>query len=145
MALDIIWEETLVHTCTLLRALLLPDSDGRGMPVMTGYTVIASNLPYLNYSTRNFSQPSEIGRVLEPSQISVQWGYSTPDAPWQDGDLLRDTTIYENGSHGLLFGVVFRILGPPTRYDPMPRGIAESSFSNVELRQLPRVPQGLPA
>jgi hypothetical protein len=140
MGLDIIWAETLRHRCTLYRALINPNSDGRGEPAMSGYTVIATDFAYLNYSTRNFSQPSEIGRVLQPSVISVQWGYSTPDAPWEDGDLLRDTT-----AGGLLFGVVFRILGPPTRYDSIPLDIAESAFSNVELRQLPRAPVGLPA
>jgi hypothetical protein len=140
VALDIIWSETLVHVGVLYRPIVDANSDGGGTPSESGYQVITAALQYLNYSTRNFSEPSAIGRILQPSIISVQWGFSTPDAPWQDGDLILDAT-----PGGLLSGLAFRILGPPTQYDPMPAGIDESSFSMVELRQLPRVPAEIAA
>jgi hypothetical protein len=128
MPLDIIWAETLVHLGTLYRPAVNPNSDGGGTPGGEGWTLVTAALQYLNYSTRNFSQPSAIGRILEPSSISVQWGYSTPDAPWHDQDVVLDQT-----PGGLLFGLAFRVLGPPTQYDPMPIGIVESAFSQVEL------------
>jgi hypothetical protein len=140
MSLDIIWEESLVHTGKLYRPQVDPNSDGGGTPGNRGWVVVAAAFEYLNYSTQNFSQPSSIGRILEPSSISVQWGYSTPDCPWKEADIILDQT-----PGGLLFGLAFRILGPPTQYDAMPRGIAESAFSKVELRQEPHVPEGLPA
>lgn len=138
MALDIIWEECLVHVGDVYRQGFDPNSDGSGTPGSTGWGLVRAGLRYLNFSTRNFSQPSEIGRILQPSIISVQWGFSTPDAPWQDTDLIMDRT-----PGGLLNGMAFRILGPPTAYDPIPAGILEASFSMVELRQEPRVPVGL--
>jgi len=139
MALDIIWAETLVHTGKLFRATVNPNSDGGGTPGNYGWSIVVASFQYLNFSTRNFSQPAFMGRTLSPSEISVQWGYSLPDTPWQDQDLILDQT-----PGGLLFGLAFRILGPPTQFDPMPIGIAESAYSQVELRQLPHVPQGLP-
>ena len=138
MALDIIWSETLVHTGKLFRAVVDPNSDGGGTPGSRAWTVVVASFAYLNFSTRNFAQPSLLGRVLSPSEISVQWGYSLPDTPWQDQDLLLDQT-----PGGLLFGLAFRILGPPTQFDPMPIDIAESAYSQVELRQLPHVPAGV--
>lgn len=137
--MDIIWAECLRHVGKLYRHTVAPNTDGGGTPGNRGWTIVTASFPYLNYSTQNFAPPSVVGRILEPSSISVQWGYSTPDCPWKDADLILDQT-----PGGLLFGVAFRILGPPTQFDSMPLDIAESSFSKVELRQLPHVPADLP-
>jgi len=138
--MDIIWSECLVHTGKLYRHTVAPNTDGGGTPGNRGWTVVTASFPYLNFSTRNFAQPALMGRVLSPSEISVQWGYGLPDTPWRDQDLIIDIT-----PGGLLFGLAFRILGPPTQFDSLPVDIAESAYSQVELRQLPHVPEGLPA
>ena len=137
--MDIIWQETLVHQGKLYRPTVNPNSDGAGTPGNRGWVVVVASFAYLNYSTRNFAQPTIAGRALSPSEISVQWGYGLPETPWQDQDLILDQT-----PGGLLFGLAFRVLGPATQYDALPRDIAESAFSMVELRQLPHVPEGLP-
>src|SRR5262245_50191932 len=86
MLIDPFWNDWFVHIGKLYRPVVDPDSDpidAPGTPGNRGWQVILAGFPYLNFSTRNFADPSVIGRVLEPSQISVQWGYGAPSMPWQ--------------------------------------------------------------
>ena len=115
-----------------------PNTDGRGTPGNRGWSVVARGLPYFHLSTRNFSEPSVMGRALQPSSISVEFGYGPVDTPWSDQDCIRDVT-----PGGALNGSVYRVLGAPTLFDGIP--VADAAYSSVELRELPHPPEDLPA
>src|SRR5215468_2997902 len=82
--------------------------DGLGLPGFAGYVEVVRGQKYFHLATRNFSTPSEVGRILEPSSISTEFGYWPAGVDLRDGDLIRDVT-----AGGLLFGTVYRFLGPP--------------------------------
>jgi len=112
--------------------------DGLGLPGFAGYVEVVRGQKYQHLPTRNFSEPSDIGRIIQPSSISTEFGYWPAGVDLKDGDLIRDVT-----PGGLINGIVYCFLGAATAFDAIP--VAEASYANVELRQEPKAPEDLPA
>src|SRR5262245_63973898 len=48
--------------------------DGLGLPHAAGYLEVVRGQQYQHLPTRNFSEPSDIGRIIQPSSISTEFG-----------------------------------------------------------------------
>ena len=127
----------MVYRCDIYRREVDPNTDGAGLPGNRRWLLAVADVPYYHAPTRNFSEPSVIGRMLSPSQISVEYAYFLPDVDIQDQDMIIDTT-----PGGVLFGIAYRVLGSRTAFGPVP--VPEASHINVELRQEPHGPEALP-
>lgn len=129
---------SMLNVCNIYRRTRPANSDGRGKPGPGTWSLVVAGQAYQHIATANFSGPSDIGRIVQPSQISVEYGIYPAGVDIEDQDVIRDVT-----PGGGLFGQVYRILGAATVFDQIP--VPEAAYQNVELRQLPKPPQDLPA
>jgi hypothetical protein len=125
------------NRCNTYRRQVETNTDGRGKPGNRSWEPVLVNEPYQHRATRNFSQPSVGGRIIQPSAISAEWGDFPPGLDIKDQDILRDVT-----PGGGLNGQVYRILGAPTVFDGIP--VPEAAYQECELRQEPKIPADLP-